>query len=520
MTENTIMTSKLQMGFGYMKWIRDLTRISAEKGLSSYYGFEGFTKIRSPYISGELLEKFDTPGEKISNDEVRQYQNYVKINKEYEDNCARALALIRQSISHDLQQSVERAVPYPENPRLETIENVLHHLRKTCGGVWSSVAEQISYNALNACPDFHTIKDFDTAMDMLKNLVAERGAWSEPLKKATVSLMDFEVDFDMNTQETVFKGSPPDSIAGSFDRAGSLVSGSSESADGLKEAGGGGKEEEQRISAVIASHTSVRRPSRPSRPAVERRGEDRFKFPDSTLLLWLTDRLLVRTDMKELLGKLDDPEMTFVEALPLVTLRFDVLRRQQQRELLRVASNTQAMKQTAPRQAESQELAFAAKQPTHLPEREKRCFGCQQLGHVIRDCPNGAAIPPSTVVKIRCTRCQGIGHYSQQCPTPYTVRTVDPDRGTGKTSTYREDSNIRSTKKLQNPFVVVRAGNKRKRIDRSLLSTYQEAAANRRNKVDMIAQKCVDEDAELDDEEEYSLGSDNEDALGEEDMDF
>jgi hypothetical protein len=66
----------------------------------------------------------------------------------------------------------------------------------------------------------------------------------------------------------------------------------------------------------------------------------------------------------------------------------------------------------------------------------------------------------------------------------------------------------------------VRAGNKRKRIDRSLLSTYQEAAANRRNKVDMIAQKCVDEDAELDDEEEYSLGSDNEDALGEEDMDF
>ena len=80
MTEYVKNPSKLMLGFGYRKWMKDLTTISAEKGLSSYLGIEGFKPARAPFLHRITIAKIDDPEETITADELRQYQTWVKLS--------------------------------------------------------------------------------------------------------------------------------------------------------------------------------------------------------------------------------------------------------------------------------------------------------------------------------------------------------------------------------------------------------------------------------------------------------
>jgi hypothetical protein len=165
------------MGFGYHKWIKDIRKEAASKGLSSYLGLTGFTPITAPLIAADVKRKGEAGTANAT--EAKTYGIYLDRLADLEDKCAKALAFIYSSISVSVQQSVERTVPNFEVPSIDTIAAVMAHLRKFCGGVWSVTAQRISDDALRSLPMFHTVLLFDEAMDKIRSLQLERSSWSE-----------------------------------------------------------------------------------------------------------------------------------------------------------------------------------------------------------------------------------------------------------------------------------------------------------------------------------------------------
>ena len=523
MTENVKNPSKLMLGFGYRKWMKDLTTVSAEKGLSSYLGIEGFKPARAPFLHRTTIAKFDDPEETITADELRQYQTWVKLSQEHEDKCARALSFIRQMLSPEAQLSVERYVSNPEVPSLTTIERIFSHLKKECGGQWTALAERLSNEALHACPLFHTVKDFDNAMEMLKNLMEERRAWSMEQTKTTTKTSvntKFDIIFDTHTSTTEFIGSVPrESVTDGSKGYYKEDSQQEDMEEGRKEPVTLRESTSSRSSRREEDMEEGRREPVASRESTSSRSSQRDRlvqrsldtgstrrvdrtFAESTLLLWLTERI-VREDMKELGTRLEDEFITFPEAVKLVVNKFDAIRKQQQRELMR-ATAAQVPQQVAPRQSESQEFAFAARSIT--PTSEKRCFRCNKLGHVIRDCTSKVNISPESRSKIRCGRCMGIGHYSSSCPTPYKFTLPDESRRSGSDA-------LHVTKKRLNKFVMIKAGSKRVKVERDLLPKIQEAAEYQRTRADAVAQQCIEEAEDSEDMSEHDIGDDMEQAL-------
>jgi hypothetical protein len=457
----------LQMGFGFHKWLRDLRREAAAKSLSAYIGLPQFTRASPPKLSEEIRRKVDAGTANAT--EFKAWSDYLERHTNFEDKCAKALALINSTISPAVQQSIERHVPFPEVPSIKNIDTIMGHIRQKCGGVWSATAQVMSDRALMECPQFHTVKDFDDAMEKYRNLKLERDSWSEPT-------------FSVNPVAS------PAPVRG---------------------AGGGGlgicEEEDERPATPSGNEVSGSSTSVGVRgPAVAAFG--RYAWPDSHLVLWLQERV-VRTDMQDVSLAIENTRIMFDQALRLVEDRFEKIREREQRATVTMVSAASgAVSQIAPQQSSIQMTAFAAQSSKAGGSSKfvKLCFNCKSPDHALASCPHPVSLSPGTASKLRCSRCRGIGHHMSQCPSP-------PFEGSAKLgSSGASDASVGRYGKRPSSHVYVKSGDKRVKVSREILPKVTEILDAKRAAIDAIAQACFEEDDDYIETIEFGEGLEDE----------